>query len=205
MALLADTGGRCTDWTRAGSARIGETDDNTTTIRASNSCKPGDLRECVRRRLMPHTRSGLLANGFADNGCGQPRMQLDHATVRDLRERACPTTTDWSGRPKPSPCPLHARSAGQRRELTVTSGQPDVSPHQRRGRLTRCANRPSKQWVAYAADPVRSCSSHAWRTTSVSSSMDRPHPAPHSSSTPYKLPSGKSIRLSEYPDRQTTR
>jgi hypothetical protein len=41
-------------------------------------------------------------------------------------------------------CPSRARSTGQRRELTVTPGQPDASPHQRIGRLTRCANRPSK-------------------------------------------------------------
>ena len=33
---------------------------------------------------------------------------------------------------------------GQRRELTVTPGQPDTPAHLRTGRLTRCANRPSK-------------------------------------------------------------
>ena len=45
-------------------------------------------------------------------------------------------------------CPLRARSAGQRRELTATPGQPDTPAHLRTGRLTRCANRPSKQRVS---------------------------------------------------------
>jgi hypothetical protein len=40
-----------------------------------------------------------------------------------------------------------ARSAGQRRELTVTPGQPDTPADLRTGRLTRCANRPSQQRV----------------------------------------------------------
>jgi len=44
-------------------------------------------------------------------------------------------------------CPLRARSAGQRRELTVTRGQPYTRAHLHTGRLTRCANRPSKQRV----------------------------------------------------------
>jgi hypothetical protein len=44
-------------------------------------------------------------------------------------------------------CPLRARSGGQRRELTVTPGQPDTPAHLWTGRLTRCANRPSKQKV----------------------------------------------------------
>ena len=50
----------------------------------------------------------------------------------------------WLGTKMP-PRPLRARSAGQRRELTVTPGQPDTPAHLRTGRLTRCANRPSKQ------------------------------------------------------------
>jgi len=45
-------------------------------------------------------------------------------------------------------CPLRARSAGQRQELTVNAGQPDTPAHLRTGRLTRCANRPSKLRVA---------------------------------------------------------
>jgi len=44
-------------------------------------------------------------------------------------------------------CPLRARSAGQRRELTVTSGQADIPAHVRKGWPTRCANRPSKQGI----------------------------------------------------------
>ena len=44
-----------------------------------------------------------------------------------------------SARPK-----LRARSASQRRELTVTAGQPDTPAHLRTGRPTSCANRPSK-------------------------------------------------------------
>src|SRR5271169_4310897 len=44
-------------------------------------------------------------------------------------------------------CPLRARSAGQYGELTVTPGQPNRLTHLRTGRLTRCANRPSKQRV----------------------------------------------------------
>jgi ABC-2 type transport system ATP-binding protein len=43
------------------------------------------------------------------------------------------------------PCPLHARSGGQLRKLTVTRGQPDIPAHLRTGRLTRCAYRSSKQ------------------------------------------------------------
>jgi hypothetical protein len=53
---------------------------------------------------------------------------------------------DCRARPQMA-CPLRARSAGQRRELTVTPGQPDTAAHLRTGRLTRCANRPSKQEV----------------------------------------------------------
>ena len=45
-------------------------------------------------------------------------------------------------------CPLRARSASQRRLLTVIPGQPDILAHLRTGRLTRCAHRPSKQRVA---------------------------------------------------------
>ena len=45
-------------------------------------------------------------------------------------------------------CPLRARSAGQRRVLTVTCGQPGRPSDLRTGRLTRCAHRPSKQPVA---------------------------------------------------------
>jgi hypothetical protein len=45
-------------------------------------------------------------------------------------------------------CPLRARSAGQSRVLTVTPGQPGMPVDLRTGRLTRCANRPSKQPVA---------------------------------------------------------
>jgi hypothetical protein len=44
-------------------------------------------------------------------------------------------------------CPLRARSAGQHREIMVTPGQPDTSADLRTGRLTHCANRPSKQRV----------------------------------------------------------
>ena len=44
-------------------------------------------------------------------------------------------------------CPLRARSASQRREITVAPGQPYVPAHLRTGRPTRCANRPSKQRV----------------------------------------------------------
>jgi hypothetical protein len=40
-----------------------------------------------------------------------------------------------------------ARSVGQRRELTVTPGEPDTPAHLRMGRLTRFANRPSRQEV----------------------------------------------------------
>ena len=46
-----------------------------------------------------------------------------------------------------SACPLSARSAGQRRELTVTPGQSEIPAHLRTGWLTRCAYRPSKQRV----------------------------------------------------------
>ncbi len=42
--------------------------------------------------------------------------------------------------PEASACPLRARSAGQRRELTVTPGQPDTPPDLRSGRLTRGPN-----------------------------------------------------------------
>src|SRR5271169_6148891 len=54
-------------------------------------------------------------------------------------------------------CPLRARSAGQYGELTVTPGQPNRLTHLRTGRLTRCANRPSKQRVAgqFHETPIR--------------------------------------------------
>jgi len=45
-------------------------------------------------------------------------------------------------------CPLRARSAGRRRVLTVTPGQPDTPAHLRTGRLTRCANRPVTKLLA---------------------------------------------------------
>jgi hypothetical protein len=58
-----------------------------------------------------------------------------------------PTPTDQMV-PEAVACPLRARSAGQRREITVTPGQPDTPADLWTGRLTRCANRPSKQRVA---------------------------------------------------------
>jgi hypothetical protein len=57
-----------------------------------------------------------------------------------------PTPTDQMV-PEAVACPLRARSAGQRREITVTPGQPDTPADLWTGRLTRCANRPSKQRV----------------------------------------------------------
>jgi len=51
-----------------------------------------------------------------------------------------------------SACSLHARSAGQRRVLVVTPGQPDPPAHLHTGRLARCANRPSEQAVTVHAD-----------------------------------------------------
>src|SRR5690242_15073533 len=47
-----------------------------------------------------------------------------------------------------SACPLRARSAGQRQELTVTPGQSEIPAHLRAGWLTRYAHRPSKQRVS---------------------------------------------------------
>ncbi len=48
--------------------------------------------------------------------------------------------------------------AGHHGEITVTPGQPDTSTYLRTSRLTRCANRPSKQRVAdpYRMDSARS-------------------------------------------------
>jgi hypothetical protein len=64
-------------------------------------------------------------DGDEDQGAAEP------AVIRDRRRHAR----------------LRARSAGQRREPTVIPGQPDTPTHLRIGRLTRCANRPSKQRV----------------------------------------------------------
>jgi hypothetical protein len=61
-------------------------------------------------------------------------------------------------------CPLPARSAGQRRELTVTPGQPDAPAHLRTGRVIRCANRPSKQEVRTERDGLSSPGAAAPRT-----------------------------------------
>jgi hypothetical protein len=64
------------------------------------------------------------------------------------RTRAIPYTvraeaglTGGRGRGRRARC---VRSAGQRRVLTVTHGQPNTAADLRTGRLTRCANRPSK-------------------------------------------------------------
>jgi hypothetical protein len=61
----------------------------------------------------------------------------------DASLSASPRSCRWPGTTMP-PCPLRARSAGQRRELAVTPGQPDTPAHLRTGRLSRCVNRPSK-------------------------------------------------------------
>jgi hypothetical protein len=58
-----------------------------------------------------------------------------------------------------------------------------------------CEEDGARAGQGYCADPLQNCSSHASRTTRASSSFDRPHPAPHSSSTPNKPPSGRSITL----------
>jgi hypothetical protein len=49
-------------------------------------------------------------------------------------------------------CSLQARSAGQRRELTVISGQPDRPAYLPTSRLTRCANRPLSRRSRAGAD-----------------------------------------------------
>jgi hypothetical protein len=43
-----------------------------------------------------HSRPDL-ANGFANNGLGQRRIELDQAIASVPCERAYTTTTDWSG------------------------------------------------------------------------------------------------------------
>jgi hypothetical protein len=40
-----------------------------------------------------------LANGFANNSCGRPRMQLDQATICRPCKQACLIGADWSGQP----------------------------------------------------------------------------------------------------------
>jgi hypothetical protein len=64
---------------------------------------------------------------------------------RGLTRTSADTNSGIYGCPVASACPLRARSAGQRRELTVTPGQADTPADLRTGRLTRCANRPPKQ------------------------------------------------------------
>jgi hypothetical protein len=56
----------------------------------------------------------------------------------DANCRARPQTT----------CPLRARSTGRHRVITVTPRQPATPAELHKGRLTRCANRPSKQRVS---------------------------------------------------------
>jgi hypothetical protein len=48
-----------------------------------------------------------------------------------------------------------AVASDQRRELTATPGQCATSAHLRTGRLTRCANRPSKPLISLAGCPFR--------------------------------------------------
>jgi SnoaL-like domain len=58
------------------------------------------------------------------------------------------TTTYELFKPMTTACLLRARSAGQPRELKVSSGQPDRPPDVRKGRLTHCTHRPAKQGSA---------------------------------------------------------
>jgi uncharacterized protein (UPF0548 family) len=88
----------------------------------------------------------------------EPRTLLKTTHLDNSGISAQPTTGDgrsWTScpllricecAPRASTCPLRARSAGQRRELAVTPGQPGTPARLHLGRLTRCANRP-KQWV----------------------------------------------------------
>jgi hypothetical protein len=75
-------------------------------------------------------------------------------------------------RPRP-PCPLRARSAGQRGQPTVAPGQPDTPAHLRMGRLTRCVNRPSKQRVTHTAGSALGATLGATRTNNLG--MPRTH------------------------------
>jgi hypothetical protein len=70
-----------------------------------------------------------------------PRRQPagQHITSDLGHQDGPPVATDA---PRASTCPLRTRSAGQRRELAVTPGQPGTPAHPHLGRLTRCANRP---------------------------------------------------------------
>ena len=69
----------------------------------------------------------------ADGSPGTGREVATRTRARGVSCHAQPQTT----------CPLRARSAGQRRVLTITRGQPDAPAYLRTGRLTRCAYRPS--------------------------------------------------------------
>jgi hypothetical protein len=73
------------------------------------------------------------------------RLPVDQDQRDDSRRPETPEThVVWLITQRPMACPLRARSGGQRRELTVTRGQPQRAAEQRTGRLTRCANRPFK-------------------------------------------------------------
>jgi len=56
-----------------------------------------ELRTVLKTISMTDVRTSKLAdlaNGFANNSCGRPRMQLELAAVYDPAEQTYPTATD---------------------------------------------------------------------------------------------------------------
>jgi hypothetical protein len=56
-----------------------------------------ELRTLLKTVSMTAARTSKLAdlaNGFANNSCGRPRMQLELAAVYDPSEQTYPTATD---------------------------------------------------------------------------------------------------------------
>jgi len=57
----------------------------------------GESRTLLKTVIMTDVRATKLAdlaNGFANNSCGRPWMQLEQAAADDPSEQEYPTTTD---------------------------------------------------------------------------------------------------------------
>jgi hypothetical protein len=99
------------------------------------------------------TREVKLDPGASTGTPVRKRARLEPArTGRRPSPARCRRSRGASCHTRPqTTCPLRARSAGQRRVLAVTPGQPGMPADLRTGRPTRCAYRPSKQRVARGA------------------------------------------------------
>ena len=121
--------------------------------------RPSSIKhDCDRRPMSPggkclvnvHAKSCLILEttaGILVSNQGPGKSLPGPGAGHPLHGAGCHGVPTVRTRPQTT-CPLRARSAGQHWELAVTAGRADTAAHLRTGRLTHCANRPSKQRVA---------------------------------------------------------